>query len=115
MKRLILILAVVAAQLLAGPSTRVAVSAELSRTPTITREGHDAIRLEAEVASARHGAMQVARTRTRSREQRTTWGASVATRPMARFASIVAYQPATEGTINHERFAPLGLPDTRAP
>lgn len=114
MKRLLLILAVVAAQLLAGPNARVA-SAELSGTPTIAREGHDAIRLEAQVASARHGAAQVARTRTRSREQRTTWRASVATRPMARFASIVAYQPATEGTINHERFAPLGLPDTRAP
>jgi hypothetical protein len=114
-KRLLLILTVIAAQLLAGPSARVAMSADLSGTPTIARERSDAAGLEAQVASARHSAVQVARSRSRSREQRTMSIASVATNPTARFASIVAHRPNTNGTINAERFRALGLPDTRAP
>jgi hypothetical protein len=114
-KRLLLILAVVAAQLLAGPSARVVVSAELSGKPAIERRGVDAGQLEEQVASARHRAVQVARSRARTRVQRTTSTVSVATNSTARFASIVAYRPPTEGTINPGRFLALGLPDTRAP
>jgi hypothetical protein len=114
-KRLLLILAVVAAQLFAVASVRVAVSAELSGTPTIAREGNDAARLDAQVAGARHSAVQVARSRTRTRWQRTMSIASAAPNPTARFASIVAHRPNTNGTINPERFLTLGLPDTRAP
>ena len=115
MKRLLLILAVVAAQLFAGPSARVAMSAELSGAPSIAREEDYAARLEAKVAAARHSAVQVARSRSRSREQRTTAMISVATNPSARFASIVAHRPNANGTINAARFRALGLPDTRAP
>ncbi|MEO5815681.1 MAG: hypothetical protein ABIT20_10420 [Gemmatimonadaceae bacterium] len=115
MKRLLLILAVVAAQLFAGPSARVAPSAELSGAPTIARASKDATGLQAQLASARRNAVQVARSRTRTREQRTRSMVSVATNPTARFASIVAHRPNTNGTINPERFLPLGLPDTRAP
>jgi hypothetical protein len=114
-KKFLLILAIVAAQLLAGPSARFAVSAERSGSPAVTRDGNDATRLEAQVTAARHRAVQVARSRARTRVQRTTSTSHVAHELTARFASIVAHRPITEGTINIERFRALGLPDTRAP
>jgi hypothetical protein len=114
-KRLLLILAVIAAQLFAGPTGRVVVSAELSGWPSVAREAGDAGRLEAQAAAPRHNAVQVARSRTRTRVQRSTQTASVALHPAARFAAIVAHRSTTAGTINPERFVALGLPDTRAP
>ncbi len=115
MKRLLLILAVIVAQLLAGPGDRVAVSAEVGRSVGIARSNSDATRRDAQVAAARHSAVQVARSRTRTRGQRVLSIVSVTTNPAARFASIIAHTPATEGTINSGRFRMLGLPNTRAP
>ena len=114
MKRLLLILAVVVAQLLAGPAER-AVASHAAGRPTVSREENDAGRLERQVAAARHSAVRIVRSRARTRVQRVTSMASVAPTPTARFAAIVAHRPTTEGTVNPERFLALGLPDTRAP
>jgi D-serine deaminase-like pyridoxal phosphate-dependent protein len=114
-KRLLLILAIVAAQLCAGPTVRADVSAESSLRSTLAREGADAGWVEAQGVQTYHAVVQVARSRTRTRVQRTTSRASVGTHPTSRFASIVAHRPSTAGTINLGRFVALGLPDTRAP
>lgn len=90
-------------------------SAEVHARAAIAREGNDATRLEANVPSARRSALQIARLRSRTRLQRATPASSVAQVMTARFASIVAHRPITEGAINTGRFIALGLPDTRAP
>ncbi|MEO8336337.1 MAG: hypothetical protein ABI664_15265 [bacterium] len=115
MNRLLLILAVVLAQLLAGPTSRVRVGPESAGRPTLSREHGVGRRLDARVAVARISIVHVVRARARTRVQRTNPMASVGPQGAPRFASIVATRPTTEGTINPERFVALGLPDTRAP
>jgi len=112
-KRLLLILVVIVAQLFAVPSGRAVVSDTAERTAA-AHEQKEAGRLDDQVRAARNSVVQFTRSRTRTRDQRTSI-VSVSTSPAARFASIVGLRSTTDGTINAERFIALGLPDTRAP